>query len=151
MNLPKNQKKRYNRYSIKLSQGGIEMAKDFNNVTLMGRLTKDPELKTTASGKNICSFTLAVNGFGDKTNFIDCKAWEKTGELVSKYVGRGQRLLVVGELEQESWEKDGQKRSKLGVLVRELQFIEKRDSDSVAASQAEKLMGEPVSLDDIPF
>lgn len=127
------------------------MAKDFNNVTLMGRLTKDPELKTTASGKNICSFTLAVSGFGDKTNFIDCKAWEKTGELVSKYVGKGQRLLVVGELEQESWEKDGQKRSKLGVLVRELQFIEKRDSDSVAASQAEKLMGEPVSLDDIPF
>lgn len=127
------------------------MAKDFNNVTLMGRLTKDPELKTTASGKNICSFTLAVSGFGDKTNFIDCKAWEKTGELVSKYVGKGQRLLVVGELEQESWEKDGQKRSKLGVLVRELQFIEKRDSDSVAASQAKKLMGEPVSLDDIPF
>lgn len=127
------------------------MAKDFNNVTLMGRLTKDPELKTTASGKNICSFTLAVSGFGDKTNFIDCKAWEKTGELVSKYVGKGQRLLVVGELEQESWEKDGQKRSKLGVLVRELQFIEKRDSDSVAASQAEKLIGEPVSLDDIPF
>jgi len=127
------------------------MAKDFNNVTLMGRLTKDPELKTTVSGKNICSFTLAVSGFGDKTNFIDCKAWEKTGELVSKYVGKGQRLLVVGELEQESWEKDGQKRSKLGVLVRELQFIEKRDSDSVAASQAEKLMGEPVSLDDIPF
>lgn len=127
------------------------MAKDFNNVTLMGRLTKDPELKTTASGKNICSFTLAVSGFGDKTNFIDCKAWEKTGELVSKYVGKGQRLLIVGELEQESWEKDGQKRSKLGVLVRELQFIEKRDSDSVAASQAEKLMGEPVSLDDIPF
>lgn len=127
------------------------MAKDFNNVTLMGRLTKDPELKTTASGKNICSFTLAVNGFGDKTSFIDCKAWEKTGELVSKYVGKGQRLLVIGELEQESWEKDGQKRSKLGVLVRELQFIEKRDSDSAAASQAEKLMGEPVSLDDIPF
>ena len=127
------------------------MAKDFNNVTLMGRLTKEPELKTTASGKNICSFTLAVTGFGDKTNFIDCKAWEKTGELVSKYVGKGQRLLVIGELEQESWEKDGQKRSKLGVLVRELQFIEKRDSDSVVASQAEKLMGEPVSLDDIPF
>lgn len=117
----------------------------------MGRLTKEPELKTTASGKNICSFTLAVNGFGDKTSFIDCKAWEKTGELVSKYVGKGQRLLVIGELEQESWEKDGQKHSKLGVLVRELQFIEKRDSDSVAASQAEKLMGEPVSLDDIPF
>ena len=141
----------YNRYSIKLSQGGIEMAKDLNQVTLMGRLTKDPELKTTNSGKNICAFTLAVNGFQeDKTNFIECKAWGKTAELVSKYVAKGQRLLVTGELEQEVWEQDGQKRSKLSVTVREIQFIEKANSKTTT-QQSEINLDEPVDLSQIPF
>ena len=151
MRLPKNQKKAYNRYSIKLSQGGIEMAKDLNQVTLMGRLTKDPELKTTNSGKNICVFTLAVNGFQeDKTNFIDCKAWGKTAELISKYVAKGQRLLVTGELEQEAWEQDGQKRSKLSVTVREIQFIEKANSKTTT-QQPEINLDEQVDLSQIPF
>lgn len=151
MRLPKNQKKAYNRYSIKLSQGGIEMAKDLNQVTLMGRLTKDPELKTTNSGKNISLFTLAVNGFQeDKTNFIDCKAWGKTAELISKYVAKGQRLLVAGELEQETWEQDGQKRSKLSVTVREIQFIEKANSKTTT-QQPEINLDEQVDLSQIPF
>ena len=127
------------------------MAKDLNQVTLMGRLTKDPELKTTNSGKNISLFTLAVNGFQeDKTNFIDCKAWGKTAELISKYVAKGQRLLVTGELEQETWEQDGQKRSKLSVTVREIQFIEKASSKTTT-QQPEINLDEQVDLSQIPF
>nr|DAO33606.1 MAG TPA: Single strand binding protein [Caudoviricetes sp.] len=128
------------------------MAKDLNQVTLMGRLTKHPELKTTKSGKNICSFTLAVNAFQeDKTNFIDCKAWTSTAELISKYVTKGQRLLVVGELEQESWEQDGQKRSKLCVVVREIQFIEKRNSNEAEIDKIIQEVDEPIDLSQIPF
>lgn len=129
------------------------MAKDLNQVTLMGRLTHQPELKTTNSGKNICSFSLAVNGFGeDKVNFIECKAWEKTAEIIAKYVAKGHRLLVVGELEQETWQKDGQNRSKLTVLVREIQFVEKRESNEKQAVRgAEAALDEPIDLSEIPF
>ena len=76
-----------------------------NNWTGMGRLTKDPELRTTQTGKSVVTFTIAVDrDFDrDKTDFISCTAWNKTAEFVSKHFRRGQLVLVSGSLQSRKW------------------------------------------------
>lgn len=107
---------------------------DLNVVTVLGRLTRDVELKQT-NGGTVARFSLA-NGYRKKqgneyveaTNFIDCVAFGKTGEAIQKYVSKGQRLLVSGALRWSSWESDGRKHSKLEVLVESFNFIERKES-----------------------
>lgn len=107
------------------------MAKGFNKVTLLGNLTRDPELRTTPSGRSVCSFSLAVNRTwnnqqGEKqedVNFFDCTAWGKAGEIINQYTQKGQALLVSGRLNQSTWEQDGKKRSKVDVVVEDFNFI----------------------------
>lgn len=85
-----------------------------NHITIMGRLVKDPELRTTVSGVNVAKFTVAVDrDFGeDKTDFIDCAAWRKTGEFVTKYFTKGRMIIVDGSLHSSKWEdRDGNKRT----------------------------------------
>jgi len=133
------------------------MAKAVNQVFLIGRLTRDVELKSTTSGKNVASFSLAVDkSTGEGADFFDCVAWEKTAELLQQYCGKGSKIHVQGNLQQRSWEdKDGQKRSKVEVVVRDLTFLDsKQDSqNNTTNNKPADDTGDdnPINLDDIPF
>lgn len=107
-----------------------------NNIVLMGRLTKDPELRRTGSGTAVANFTLAVDrDFGAKdgekeTDFIDCVAWRQTGEFVSKYFTKGRMAVVIGRLQIRSYtDKDGIKRRNAEVVADMVYFGDsKKDS-----------------------
>ena len=104
------------------------MAKSINQVIIMGRLTRDPEMRTTTTGKSIASFSLAVDrgGQDDQADFFDVTAWEKLGELVNQYLSKGRRCLVQGRLRQDSWDdKDtGKKRSKIEIVATDVTFLD---------------------------
>lgn len=125
------------------------MAKDLNNVNLIGRMVREEEIRATSTGKKVLTFTLAVNNANDTANFIECVAWENTAEFISKYANKGARIAVTGVLNQESWEKDGQKRSKLNVVVRDVQLLENKPMTKTQPVVEE--MSEPVDLSQIPF
>ena len=99
-----------------------ESMNDINSVTFTGRLTRDPEQKTFHSGNSVAEFTLAVNRkYNDReeTLFISAEAWGKLGEIVSSVASRGSRVLVTGRIKQDNWETEGEKRSKLVLVVDE--------------------------------
>lgn len=98
-----------------------------NLVILSGRLTRDPETRYTNSNTPVCSFSLAVadgkTKDGDqKTQFINCVAWEKTAEFVQKHFAKGDGVTVTGKLTSRSYEKDGQKRTVYEVMVNNVEF-----------------------------
>ena len=111
-----------------------------NHITIMGRLTRDPELRYTQSQTPVASFTLAVDrDFGSRdggekqTDFIDCVAWRQTAELVSKYFTKGSMAVVSGRLQIRDWtDRDGGKRRSAEVVVDNMYFGEsrRRDGDS---------------------
>ena len=114
-----------------------------NHITIMGRLTRDPELRRTGSGIAVASFTVAVDrDFGGRdggekeTDFIDCVAWRQTGEFVSKYFTKGRMIVVSGRLQIRSWtDKDGNKRRTAEVVADNCYFGDsKRDSDNSGSS-----------------
>ena len=147
------------------------MAKSINQVILMGRLTRDPELRTTPGGKSVCRFSLAVDkqfGQDDSADFFDITAWEKLGELVNQYLQKGRRCLVQGRLSYRSWEQDGQKRSKVEVIASDVTFLDgpSGDAPSAPASSSkttdkkskkdddvviEDIDDKPIDLSEIPF
>lgn len=101
-----------------------------NNVTIMGRLTNEVELRRTGTGKAVASFTIACDKPGkDKgASFIPCVAWEKTGEFISQYFSKGSAIVVEGRLESRQYEaKDGQKRTVLEVVVSQAHFCGKKE------------------------
>ena len=101
-----------------------------NHIVIMGRLTRDPELRRTGSGIAVASFTVAVDrDFGGRdggekeTDFIDCVAWRQTGEFVSKYFTKGRMIVVSGRLQIRSWtDKDGNKRRTAEVVADNVYF-----------------------------
>jgi single-strand DNA-binding protein len=107
------------------------MARSFNQVILMGNLTRDPELRTTPNGTSVCSFSLALNRsyksadgeWQEATDFIDIVAWAALGERVAQYLSKGRAALVNGRLQSRSWEQDGQKRSKVEVVAQDVTFL----------------------------
>lgn len=109
------------------------MPPDFNRVTLIGRLTRDPELRHTSGNTAVCTFGLAVGrkfktGSGEtreETLFVDCEAWGKGAELIAQYCAKGRPLFVEGRLKLEQWEdkQGGGKRSKHIVSVENFQFL----------------------------
>jgi single-strand DNA-binding protein len=107
------------------------MARSFNQVTLMGNLTRDPELRTTPNGATVCSFSLALNrsyknadgNWQEVTDFVDIVAWGPLGERVAQYLTKGRPALVSGRLQSRSWEQDGQKRSKVEVVANDVTFL----------------------------
>ena len=114
-----------------------------NHITIMGRLTRDPELRRTGSGVAVASFTVAVDrDFGGReggereTDFIDCVAWRQTGEFVSKYFTKGRMIVVSGRLQIRSWtDKDGNKRRTAEVVADNCYFGDsKRDGEAGGAS-----------------
>jgi single-strand DNA-binding protein len=144
------------------------MAKSINQVILMGRLTRDPEVRTTSTGKTIASFSIAVDrgGQDDQADFFDITAWEKLGELVSQYLSKGRRCLVQGRLRQDSWDdkETGKKRSKVEVVATDVTFLDGPsggDSSSQGSQSAtpkksndvviEDIDDKPIDLSEIPF
>ena len=106
-----------------------------NNIVIMGRLTRDPELRRTGSGVAVTSFTLAVDrDFSGKdgekeTDFIDCVAWRQTGEFVSKYFAKGRMACVQGSLQIRNWtDKDGNKRKSAEVIASNVYFADSKNA-----------------------
>jgi single-strand DNA-binding protein len=157
------------------------MARSFNQATLMGNLTRDPELRTTPNGASVCSFSLALNrsykgsdgNWQEATDYIDIVAWGPLGERVAQYLTKGRPALVSGRLQSRSWEQEGVKRSKVEVVANDVTFLggpgggASSTSDDVdqtspktgkpskkAAKEdvvIEDIGDEPINLDDIPF
>lgn len=109
------------------------MAKSFNQVIIMGNLTRDPEVRTIPSGQSVCSFSLAVNrswtGADGQTqesvDFFDIVAWGKLGELVGQYLRKGRKALVVGRLQTRTWEaQDGSKRKATEIVASDVTFLD---------------------------
>lgn len=136
---------------------------DINNVTLVGRLVRDAEARTTKSGKNIAAFTIAVDGIEKEyVDFIDCLAWGKIADVVTKYTSKGKRVGIVGKLHINKYEtKDGEKRSRAEVIVNSIQLLssaeasKKEDAEETKPSDEVNLddvkLDEPVDLSEIPF
>ena len=115
-----------------------------NHITIMGRLTRDPELRRTGSGIAVASFTVAVDrDFGGRdggereTDFIDCVAWRQTGEFVSKYFTKGRMAVVSGRLQIRSWtDKDGNKRRSAEIVADNVYFGDSRREGDNAGGYA---------------
>ena len=156
------------------------MARSFNQVVLMGNLTRDPELRQTPNGQNVCSFSLALNrsykgadgNWQEATDYVDVVAWGPLGERVAQYLSKGRPCLVNGRLQSRSWEQDGQKRNKVEVVAQDVTFLggpggeggnsgnhQGGGDDAPARKPAKKkddvviedIGDEPINLDDIPF
>lgn len=145
------------------------MARSINQVILMGRLTRDPEMRTTTTGKSIASFSLAVDrqGQDDQADFFDITAWEKLGELANQYLSKGRRCLVQGRLRQDSWDdkETGKKRSRIEVVATDITFLDGPNGDSgqsaprAAEGTSKKsndvviddIDDKPIDLSEIPF
>lgn len=121
-----------------------------NHITIMGRLTRDPELRYTQSQTPVASFTLAVDrDFGGRdggekqTDFIDCVAWRQTAEFVNKYFSKGSMAVVAGRLQIRDWnDRDGNKRRSAEVVVENIYFGEsKRREDGAAPARRESYGG----------
>ena len=122
-----------------------------NLVILRGRLTRDPEAKTTQSGKNVCRFTLAVDGRRreDKADFIPCIAWGKTADVITQYCSKGRQIEVTGRLQVRQYEdQQGQKRTATEVVVASMDFISD-GTRQVATHDATLTAGD--EEEDVPF
>ena len=123
-----------------------------NKIVIMGRLTRDPELRQTQSQIPVASFTLAVDrDFGEETDFIDCVAWRKTAEFVSNYFFKGKMAVVAGRLQIRKWEdKDGNKRKSAEVVADNVYFGDTK-KDSGTTEYAGFQEADDISDDDLPF
>jgi single-strand DNA-binding protein len=144
------------------------MAGDINRVTLVGRLTRDPELRHLPSGNPVLQMGLAVNGrqkddegnWTDKPNFFDVKVFGNQAEMLAQHLAKGRRVGIDGRLDWSSWEaQDGSKRSKVEVVAFQVQFLDSRTeggeqreyvpAGDIAADRSD--FGPSSSDDDIPF
>jgi len=109
------------------------MAKSFNQAIVMGNLTRDPELRTTPSGQSVASFAVATNrswvdGSGERkeaAEYHEIVAWGKLGELANQYLSKGRKVMVVGRLQTQSWEKDGVKRQRTEFIANDVNFLDR--------------------------
>lgn len=155
------------------------MAKSFNQAIIMGNLTRDPELRSTPGGQQVASFAVATNrswqdASGERKEAVEYHeivAWGKLGELAAQYLAKGRKVMVVGRLQTQSWEKDGVKRQRTEIVASDVNFLDgpgggtsasasDSDSGSHSSSSAPKsddvvikdLDGNSnINLDDIPF
>ena len=108
-----------------------------NHSTIMGRLTADPEIRRTNSGKAVCSFTVAVDkpGKDSGASFIPCVAWEKTAEFIEKYFSKGSLLALEGRVESRQYEtKEGQKRTVVELVASQVHFCGKENKDEAKSA-----------------
>ena len=149
------------------------MARGFSKAIIVGNITRDPELRSTPSGAQVCGFSVAVNrtykdssgANQESVSFIDCSAWGRAGEIIAQYAKKGSGILISGRLEQRSWEdKEGQKRSRVEIVVEDFNFVggngdggasggSRGSSSSAAAADVapDDISDEPIDLSEIPF
>lgn len=119
----------------------------FNQVTLLGRMTDNADIRSTTSGKEVAKFTLAVDKFKEGSNFFDVEVWGLPVDFIRKYTGKGHRLLISGYLDHQSWEKDGQKRSKVVIIATNVVSTQKKETKTEEIENYDQ----PIDLSDIPF
>ena len=132
-----------------------------NRVIISGRLTREPEIRSTASGLPVLGFGVAVNDrrknqqsgeWEDYPNFIDCTMFGARAESVSRFLSKGTKVSIEGKLRWSQWERDGQKRSKIDVIVDELEFMSSRGGSGEANHQSPGADASPSIYDEnIPF
>lgn len=147
-----------------------------NRVVISGNLTRDPDLRSTASGMPVLGFGVAVNDrrknqqtgeWEDYPNFIDCTMFGARAQSVSRFLSKGSKVVIEGKLRWSQWERDGQKRSKIEVIVDEIEFMTSRNDGApraatpmaapmaqapmAAAPMAAPVVDASVYDDDIPF
>lgn len=131
-----------------------------NKVILMGRLTRDPETRSTNSGKTVAQFTVAVeNGYGDKkqTDFINCVAWNNQAEFLGKYFTKGMMVIVAGRISTRTWEgQDGRKNYVTEVVASEINFGETKKQQGQSRQAEQSVVDEGFTPldevdDDLPF
>ena len=156
------------------------MAKSFNQAIIMGNLTRDPELRSTPGGQQVASFAVATNrtwmdGSGERKEAVEYHeivAWGKLGELAAQYLAKGRKVMVVGRLQTQSWEKDGVKRQRTEIVAADVNFLDgpggagSGEGRSESSAQAHSSSAAPksddvvikdldgnsnINLDDIPF
>ena len=123
-----------------------------NTVILIGRLTRDPELKYTPNGKAVCSFNLAVDRRfkKDEADFINCQAWSKTGELIAEYLTKGSQCAIEGRIQVRSYQdKEGQKRYATEIVVEQVEFLGGKGQKKESNTDDWSDLGREVNLDDI--
>lgn len=140
----------YLKSSLKIKNGGNKM----NKVIIMGRLTKEPELRQTPQGTAVCSFTIAVNRRFAKDgqqdcDFINCTAWQNTAEFICKYFHKGDMIAVVGRLETRQWEKDGKKQFATDVVIEEAHFCGSKKTQETQEATPFGVFQD--NTDDLPF
>ena len=128
-----------------------------NKVILMGRLTKDPELRHTGTGTPVVSFSVAVdNGYGEnkKTDFINCVAWNKTAEFIKNWFSKGRMIVIEGRISTRSWDSaDGRKNYATEVIAKEVHFGDSKKDEATEPNADEDFTALPFSeLDeDLPW
>ena len=145
-----------------------------NRVCITGNLTRDPELRATQSGSQVLSFGVAVNDrrknpqsgeWEDYPNFVDCTMFGTRAEKIANFIAKGSKVAIEGKLRYSSWERDGERRSKLEVIVDEIEFMSRRDEQGgavistptpapvrpAALRQADPVAAAEVYDEDIPF
>ncbi len=149
------------------------MAKSFNQAIIMGNLTRDPELRSTPSGQQVASFAVATNrswqdAGGERKEAVEYHeivAWGKLGELAAQYLAKGRKVMVVGRLQTQSWEKDGVKRQRTEIVASDINFLDRPGDTSTDGPSATTSSGssksddvvikdldnQNINLDDIPF
>lgn len=147
----------------------------FSKAIVAGNITRDPEMRTTGSGSQVCSFALAVNRSykandgtqQEQVSYLDCVAWGKSAEIICQYTHKGSSLLVSGRLEQRSWEDktSGQRRSRTEIIVEDFSFLggngggagapagKKADKSDVEMDDIvpDDVPEDQINLDEIPF
>src|SRR6185503_20406106 len=119
-----------------------------NSVNIMGNLTRDPELKYTPAGKSVCSLSIANNRVytknGEKVtevSYFDVEVWGAVAENCSKYLTKGQGIIVEGRLKQDRWEKDGKTQSRVRITANSIHFLPKKQGSGAPAEQTHVMEG----------
>jgi single-strand DNA-binding protein len=131
----------------------------YNKVLLMGNLTRDIELKNIGGNQSVANMGLAVNrkyktGDGEQreeVTFVDCEAWGKTAETMAKFLAKGRPVFIEGRLKLDQWEKDGQKFSKLRVVVENFQFVDSGKGEATQAPTQARAASKPAVWGEDPF
>ena len=122
-----------------------------NHVTLAGNLTREPEIRLVGTDRPVAAFSLALNRryktqegeLKEEVTFVDCEAWGRTAEIIGQYLAKGSPVYVEGRFKLDAWQaKDGQKRSRLKVVVDQVQFLGRRPHEEGAAAPAASASGQ---------
>lgn len=108
----------------------------FNNCTFSGNVGRDPEIREFGDGKSVANFSIAVEGRKGETLWMAVKVWGKPSAVIAQYVHKGSQIIVSGELQQETWEKDGEQKSRLALNCQNFTLLGKKDSGASSGSSA---------------